>query len=35
VHEARITVEQERVTRGVIDEKWDIMAQRFLPGKGP
>ena len=35
VHEARITVEQELVTRGVIDEKWDIMAQRFLPGKGP
>ena len=34
-HEARITVEQERVTRAVIDEKWDVMAQRFLPGKGP
>lgn len=34
-HTARITTEDERVTRGVIDDKWDIMAQRFLPGTEP
>jgi hypothetical protein len=34
-HQVRITVEQELITRVVIDEKWDEMAQRYLPGAGP
>jgi len=34
-HQIRITVEQGLVTRAVIDEKWDEMAQRYLPGAGP
>lgn len=34
-HQIRITVEQGLITRAVIDEKWDEMAQRYLPGAEP
>jgi hypothetical protein len=34
-HEARVTTEQERITRVILDGKWDEQAQRYLPGMGP
>lgn len=34
-HTTSITVEDGRVVAGIIDDKWDILAQRFLPGTGP
>jgi hypothetical protein len=34
-HEARVTTEQERITRVILDSKWDEQAQRYLPGMGP
>lgn len=34
-HTAKITTHDGRVVAGTIDDKWDILAQRFLPGTGP
>ena len=34
-HTAAITTMDGRVTAGIIDGKWDILAQRLLPGTEP